>query len=98
MIFFQDNHQNWHFVITSYSIHYTKLYDKIYYGYVNSISPTAKKAYIGINQETVIDVEISIDNPDNDMKLGYSAKARILTKPMSNINILPYETIRNNFV
>lgn len=67
--------------------------DKIYYGYVNSISPTAKKAYIGINQETVIDVEISIDNPDNDMKLGYSAKARILTKPMSNINILPYETI-----
>ncbi|MFA5658865.1 MAG: HlyD family efflux transporter periplasmic adaptor subunit [Oscillospiraceae bacterium] len=64
-----------------------------YYGYVRSIGLTAKKVYVGANQETVVDVEISIDNLDEKIKAGYSTKCRIITEQKNNINIVPYESV-----
>ena len=64
-----------------------------YYGYVKTISPSARKAYVGTNQETVVDVVASIENCDNKIKSGYSAEAKIITDPVKKIYILPYGAI-----
>lgn len=63
------------------------------YGYVLSISPTARKAYIGTNQETIIDVTVSLENSQESVKPGCSARAKIHTSSVEKIKIIPYETI-----
>lgn len=67
-----------------------------YYGYVQSISPTARKTTLGTNQETVVEVTLSIENCDNKIKSGYSAKAKIATDKVRKINIIPYESIKQD--
>lgn len=64
-----------------------------YYGCVKSIASSAKKVYIGSNQETVIDVVASIDNLDEKIKAGYTVSARIITEELKKINIVPYESV-----
>ena len=44
--------------------------DKKYYGYVKSISTTARKVFSGTSQDTVIDVVVSIDDLDEKIKAG----------------------------
>lgn len=67
--------------------------DNVYYGYVSSVGLVAKKVYIGTSQGTVVDVEISIDNPDDKIKAGYTTKCRIVTEEKQGIRIVPYETV-----
>lgn len=67
--------------------------DKRYYGYVESISSSAKKVYAGTNQETVVDVTVSINNLDEKMKSGFSTKVRIITEPKKQIQVVPYESV-----
>lgn len=64
-----------------------------YYGFVKSIASSAKKVYIGANQETVIDVVASIDNLDEKIKAGYTINAKIITEELKRINIVPYESV-----
>ncbi len=64
-----------------------------YYGYVKTISPSAKQAYVGSNKETVVEVMISIENCDNSIKSGYSAKVTIQTKDEVEKSIIPYQSV-----
>jgi len=64
-----------------------------YYGYVETISTTARKVFVGANQETIVDVVVSIENLDDRIKAGYSAKARIITEQKKQINVIPYESV-----
>ena len=66
---------------------------KKYYGYVESISTTARKVFSGTNEETVIDVVVSIDNLDDKIKAGYTTKTRIITAQKKQINVIPYESV-----
>ena len=64
-----------------------------YFGYVKTISPSAKQAYIGSNKETVVEVLISIENYDSSIKSGYSAKVTIQTKDEVEKSIIPYQSV-----
>lgn len=64
-----------------------------YYGIVKTIASSAKKVYLGSNQETVIDIIASIDNLDEKIKAGYTVSAKIITEDLKKINIVPYESV-----
>lgn len=64
-----------------------------YYGYVKSISTSARKVFAGTNQETVIDVVVSIENLDEKIKAGYTTKARIITQQKRELSVAPYESV-----
>ncbi len=64
-----------------------------YYGYVRTVGLTAKKVYIGANQQTIVDVEISIDNLDDKIKSGYTTKCRIITEELKSVSIIPHESV-----
>lgn len=67
--------------------------DKQYKGKVSQIFPTAKQAISGTSVETVVDVIVSIDDPDDYLKPGFSAKINIITSEDKNAIVVPYECI-----
>ena len=64
--------------------------DGTYYGYVQTISPSASKAYVGANEETVVYVTLSIENCDSKIKSGYSAKTKIINETVKKTKIFLY--------
>lgn len=66
----------------------------IYYGFVTKIYPYAKKNLSG--SETVVDVEIGIENPDKRLKPGFSAKAEIAGGSLYDLITVPYEAVRQD--
>lgn len=67
--------------------------DGKYYGYVSTISPSAKRTYIGTSQETVVEVMVTIENCDASIKSGYSARVSIETQQPEKKLIIPYTAI-----
>lgn len=65
----------------------------VYRGEVSEIYPTARKRYTGTVLETVVDVIISLDNSDGELRSGYTATASIQLDEPHNICILPYSAI-----
>lgn len=66
---------------------------KEYKGVVERINPTAKKTIIGIASETGIPVEISILNPDDDIRIGFDADVDITMDMRKNVLYVPYESV-----
>lgn len=64
-----------------------------YSGKVSEISSCARKVNNGINDETVVDVIISIDNPTDELKSGFSAEGKIMTGLKSELLTLPYSAV-----
>jgi multidrug efflux pump subunit AcrA (membrane-fusion protein) len=67
--------------------------NKKYSGKVSQIFPTATQAITGSSMETVVDVIVSIDNPDNYLKPGFSANVNIITSEDPDAIVVPYECI-----
>jgi multidrug efflux pump subunit AcrA (membrane-fusion protein) len=65
-----------------------------YSGAVKNISSDAKQITSTTGQETVVEVIVSVDKPGEDIKPGYTAKAKITTSEDANVLIAPYETVR----
>ena len=65
-----------------------------YSGIVKSISSGAKQVDTTAGQDTVIDVIVSVENPNADIKPGFTTKARIITSTSSNVLVAPYEAVR----
>ncbi len=65
-----------------------------YYGTVKSISSGAKQVTTTNGQDTVIDVIVSVEKPNADIKPGFTAKAKIITSESSNVLVAPYEAVR----
>lgn len=65
-----------------------------YTGKVKSISPDAKQVTDTTGQETVVEVIVSVDNPGEDIKPGYTAKAKIITSQDKGVLIAPYEAVK----
>jgi multidrug efflux pump subunit AcrA (membrane-fusion protein) len=63
-------------------------------GKVKSISSGAKQVDTATGQDTVIDVIVSVENPNSDIKPGFTTKARIVTSTSPNVLIAPYEAVR----
>ena len=66
---------------------------KKYNGVVDSISNVAKKQYVGTTEDTVVDVKIRFTDADDAIRVGYSAKVKILTSDYKKINVVPYEAV-----
>ncbi len=67
--------------------------DSVYFGTVLKIYPTAHKVSSGTATETVVDVEISIDNPDENLKSGMTAAAEIKVEDAQELLMIPYQCI-----
>ena len=67
-----------------------------YTGHVRKIAPVARKLTGGTAQEPVVDVEIAIDDPDNDLKAGFTARAEIVTDTRRTMLTVPYEAVRQD--
>lgn len=63
--------------------------DKVYIGTISKIYPLAEKKQIGNSMETVITVEISIDDPNAVIKPGYTVETEIITKVSENAVVVP---------
>lgn len=67
--------------------------DKVYTATVIFIGKNAKKVIIGTTAEIVVEVTLKIDDPDNNLKSGFSAKAEIITSEPVDIMLVPYEAV-----
>lgn len=66
----------------------------MYEGKVTSISSEAKQEIHTTGTETIVEVIVRIHNPKNDIKPGFSAKAKIITEESKNVLVAPYEAVR----
>ena len=64
-----------------------------YYGKVTFIAPYARQQYSGTTTETVVDAIITLDEKDESLKPGLSAKSRILINSTPNCIVVPYEYV-----
>lgn len=67
-----------------------------YSGHIGKIHPVARKAAGAASQETVVDVEIEIENPDEWLKAGFTARAELITETSRNMITVPYEAVRQD--
>lgn len=70
--------------------------NKQYEGHISKIFPVARKTTGVAIPETVVDVEICIDNPDKSLKAGFTARAEIITNIKRNMLTVPYEAIQQD--
>lgn len=63
---------------------------------VTEIGGSARQQTTAAGVETVVDVKLKINNPDEALKSGYTATARINTAESRTVQILPYSAIRQD--
>ena len=71
----------------------TAIPEKEYAAEVIGVAPAAKKTLNGTTQQTVVEVILKLQQPDEDLKTGYSVKADIYLADSQTIYTIPYETI-----
>ena len=71
-------------------------FSEVYSGYVSKIYPVARKLSNGTAQETVVDLELTINEPGQSLKAGFSARAEIITDHQREILTVPYEAIQQD--
>lgn len=67
--------------------------DEVFFGTVSAISQAARSQYNGAVLETVIDVTVTPDVPDERLKSGLSAEVEIQLSEPRSICVLPYSAI-----
>ncbi|MVB12949.1 HlyD family secretion protein [Caprobacter fermentans] len=65
-----------------------------YSGTVKEISSEAKQMQTASGQNTVVEVLVSVDNPKEDIKPGFTAKAKIITSNDSSVLVAPYSAVQ----
>lgn len=72
------------------------LKDEIYYGTVQKIYPEAKQVMTTTSTATYVEIEIRVANQERRIKPGYTASVDIFCGGEKNLNILPYEAIKQD--
>ncbi len=67
--------------------------DKSYSASITHISDTAVTKKVGSSYGAYVDIKMEIDEPDEDLRSGYTATATILTAKPKTMDILPYEVV-----
>jgi len=67
--------------------------DEVFFGKVSAISQAARNQYNGAELETVVDVTVTPDAPDERLKSGLSAEVEIQLSEPRSICVLPYSAI-----
>lgn len=76
------------------SVRGTGFAGSVYSGTVNKIYPTARKPLTG--SDAVVDVEIELQDADENLKPGFTAKVEITGGNNYEITTVPYEAIRQD--
>lgn len=71
-------------------------FKSVYSGTIKSISDEAKQTVLTTGQETVVEVIAAVNNPGDDIKPGFTAKAKIATSQNNHIVTVPYEAVRED--
>ncbi len=71
-------------------------FDKIYTGTIDDIDNVAKQVVTTTGKETAVDVLVNINDADEYIKQGYTAKCTITTNVKNNSLIVPYEAVTMN--
>ena len=66
---------------------------KVYEGRVKYVGSIAKQIDGSQGKESVVEIKVDIENNDEFLKPGYSAKLDILTEKKDDVLIVPYEAI-----
>ena len=66
---------------------------KSYTGKVISIADEAEETATDIGRETTIEVDVKVENPDEEIKRGYTAKCAIIIASDDSSIIVPYESL-----
>lgn len=66
---------------------------KSYIGKVISISDEAEETTNETGRETTVEVDVKVENPDEEIKRGYTAKCAIITASDNSSIIIPYESL-----
>ncbi len=67
--------------------------EREYSAYVTKIYPTARTSVSLSAQETGVDVELLVENPDEYLKAGYTAKVKFITTPLQQVTVVPFEYV-----
>jgi multidrug efflux pump subunit AcrA (membrane-fusion protein) len=70
--------------------------NSVYSGSIVSIADAAEQAMTTTGQKTVVEVIASVDNPGDDVKPGFTAKAKITTSKSDKVLCVPYEAVRED--
>ena len=65
-----------------------------YSGTVKQIASKAKQIITTSGQETVVEVLVTVDNAQEDIKPGFTAKAKIITSNDSSVLVAPYSSVQ----
>jgi HlyD family secretion protein len=68
--------------------------DKKYIGTISSIGQTAEVKMNGTSQESKVKVELTIDNPDSNIKAGYEVDADINLREKPNVIAVSFDSIK----
>ena len=68
-----------------------------YSGTVKEISSEAKQIVTTSGQETVVEVLVTVDQPKEDIKPGFTAKAKIITANNSSVLVVPYSAVQADY-
>lgn len=70
--------------------------DCIYSGTVSFICDYAENVKSGGKSGASVKIKIGIDNPDDKLKAGYTAKAKLYTSEAKTIAVIPYEAVNQD--
>ncbi|GHU81482.1 hypothetical protein AGMMS50284_1400 [Clostridia bacterium] len=70
--------------------------NSVYSGTVSYIDKIAQQVSTAAGKETAVDVKVKVNDPQDDIKPGYSAKCEITTFINENSIIVPYDAITRN--
>ena len=66
---------------------------KVYEGKVKYVGSIAKQIDAGQGKESVVEIKVDLENNDEFLKPGFSAKLDILTEKKDDVLTVPYEAI-----
>lgn len=64
-----------------------------YDGYVKSIASSAKQVMTGNTTETVVEVTFVVNEPDEALKPGFTAKVKVIVDAGTDVLLAPYESL-----
>lgn len=70
--------------------------NSVYSGKIQSISSEAKQKATLTGQETVVEAVVSVEKPREDIKPGFTAKARVVTSRDTHVLSVPYEAVKSD--
>ncbi len=68
-------------------------FDKVYIGSVLSIADEAEETVAETGRETTVAVDVKVEQPDKEIKRGYTAKCSIVVSSDNSSVVIPYEAI-----